>query len=112
MTPFEHQRHKPRTPLSRPREHGDLQHIELCAEAPLIEITMRADGFLYKMVRNIVRAVVKVGEDRTSLAQLKQIIAAKNRTAAPGSAPASGLYLEAVGYDEAGKIESGTFPLP
>ena len=37
-----------------------LQHIELSAEAPLIEITMRADGFLYKMVRNIVRAIVKV----------------------------------------------------
>ncbi len=77
-----------------------LQHIELCAEAPLIEITMRADGFLYKMVRNIVRAIVKVGEGRTSLAQLNRIIAAQDRNAAPGTAPASGLYLEAVAYDE------------
>lgn len=78
-----------------------LQYIELSAAAPLIEITMRADGFLYKMVRNIVRAIVKVGEGRTSLAQLKQIIAARDRSAAPGTAPASGLYLEAVAYDEA-----------
>jgi tRNA pseudouridine38-40 synthase len=77
-----------------------LQHIELRAEAPLLEITMRADGFLYKMVRNIVRAIVKVGEGRTSLAQLNQIIAAKDRSAAPGTAPASGLYLEAVAYDD------------
>lgn len=77
-----------------------LQHIELSAEAPLIEITMRADGFLYKMVRNIVRAIVKVGEGRTSLVQLNQIIAAKDRSAAPGTAPASGLYLEAVAYDD------------
>ncbi len=78
-----------------------LQHIELQAEAPQIDIIMRADGFLYKMVRNIVRAIVKVGEGRTSLAQLKQIVAAKDRSAAPGTAPASGLYLEAVAYDEA-----------
>ena len=61
---------------------------------------MRADGFLYKMVRNIVRAIVKVGEGRTSLAQLNRIIAAQDRNAAPGAAPASGLYLEAVAYDE------------
>ncbi len=76
-----------------------LQHIELRAEAPLIEITMRADGFLYKMVRNIVRAIVKVGEGPISLSQLSQIIDTKNRSAAPGTAPASGLYLEAVAYD-------------
>ncbi len=87
-----------------------LQHIELRAEVPLIEITMRADGFLYKMVRNIVRAIVKVGEGRTSLAQLKQIIAAQDRSSAPGSAPASGLYLEAVAYDEAPL--NATAPLP
>ncbi len=78
-----------------------LQHIELRAEAPLIEIIMRADGFLYKIVRNIVRAIIKVGEGRTSLAQLNQIIAAKDRRTAPGTAPASGLYLETVVYDEA-----------
>lgn len=78
-----------------------LQHIELRADAPLIEITMQADGFLYKMVRNIIRAIVKVGEGRTSLMQLHQIIAAKDRRAAPGTAPASGLYLETVAYDEA-----------
>ncbi len=77
-----------------------LQHIALRAEAPVIEITMSADGFLYKMVRNIVRAIVKVGEGRTSLSQLKQIVAAKDRRAAPGTAPASGLYLEAVTYDD------------
>jgi tRNA U38,U39,U40 pseudouridine synthase TruA len=33
--------------------------------------------------------------------QLHQIIAAKDRRAAPGTAPASGLYLETVAYDEA-----------
>jgi tRNA pseudouridine38-40 synthase len=59
-----------------------------------------ADGFLYKMVRNIVRALVKVGESKTSVEDLPRIIKAKNRQAAPGTAPASGLYLDAVFYDK------------
>jgi len=59
-----------------------------------------ADGFLYKMVRNIVRALVKVGEGRTSIEDLSRIIKAKDRKAAPGTAPASGLYLDAVFYDK------------
>jgi tRNA pseudouridine38-40 synthase len=76
-----------------------IKHIELNDEAPIIEIIICADGFLYKMVRNIVRAIVKVGEGRTDLSQLKEIIAAKDRRAAPGTAPASGLFLEAVYFD-------------
>lgn len=77
-----------------------LKYIDLRADAPMIEITMRADGFLYKMVRNIIRAIVKVGEGRTNLSQLGDIIMAQDRHAAPGTAPASGLYLEAVDYAE------------
>lgn len=63
-----------------------------------IEISIRADGFLWKMVRNLVRAIVKVGEGRTPVAKLQQILAAKDRLAAPGTAPASGLYLDSVEY--------------
>ena len=35
--------------------------IDLAADGPRVTITLEADGFLYKMVRNVVRAVVKVG---------------------------------------------------
>lgn len=59
-----------------------------------------ADGFLYKMVRNIVRAVVKVGEGRTKAKDIPKIIEAKSRKAAPGTAPASGLYLDTVFYNK------------
>ena len=50
------------------------------------------------MVRNIVRALVKVGEGRYNRDDLVRILAAKDRQAAPGTAPASGLYLERVFY--------------
>ncbi len=67
-------------------------------EPARIDIAFRADGFLWKMVRNIVRAIVKVGEGRATVAQLTEILAARDRGAAPGTAPASGLYLDNVEY--------------
>jgi tRNA pseudouridine38-40 synthase len=70
----------------------------LSHELPTITFDICANGFLYKMVRNIVRALVKVGEGRYSREDLVKIIAARDRQAAPGTAPASGLYLEQVFY--------------
>ncbi len=72
----------------------------LMHELPTITFEILADGFLYKMVRNIVRAIVKVGEGRYTRDDLCRILDAKNRRAAPGTAPASGLYLERVFYAE------------
>ena len=66
----------------------------------LITFDIYANGFLYKMVRNIVRAIVKVGEGRYDRDDLLRIIKAKDRKAAPGTAPASGLYLEQVFYSQ------------
>ncbi len=63
-----------------------------------VEILFRADGFLWKMVRNLVRAIVKVGEGRSTPADLTAILAKRDRSAAPGTAPASGLYLDSVEY--------------
>ncbi len=69
-------------------------------DLPLITFDIYANGFLYKMVRNIVRAIVKVGEGRYSHDDLHCILAAKERKASPGTAPASGLYLEKVYYSK------------
>jgi len=76
----------------------EITEFALEHEPPAIELWIRADGFLYKMVRNIVRAIVKVGEGRYTVADLRRILAARDRKAAPGTAPASGLYLERVDY--------------
>lgn len=69
-------------------------------DLPFIIIDICADGFLYKMVRNIVRAIVKVGEGRYTADDVRAILKAKDRKAAPGTAPASGLYLERVFYSQ------------
>jgi tRNA pseudouridine38-40 synthase len=72
----------------------------LTHEQPEIIFDICANGFLYKMVRNIVRALVKVGEGRYTREDLVRILEAKDRQAAPGTAPASGLYLERVFYSQ------------
>ena len=64
----------------------------------LLELSFDGDGFLYRMVRNLVGALVKVGHGRLSLADLKKILAARSRSTAPPTAPAEGLYLLKVRY--------------
>ncbi len=80
----------------------NMTSVELVHEAEAIAITMRADSFLYKMVRNVVRTIVKAGEGRFEPETIPALLAARDRKAAPGTAPASGLYLEAVHYTESG----------
>ena len=76
-----------------------VHSLVLRADGDSLHFSIIADGFLYKMVRNIVRTLVRVGEGKTPVSSLPKIITAKSRTAAPGTAPASGLYLDTVFYD-------------
>ena len=77
-----------------------VHSLTLTEEDSLLCFSIIADGFLYKMVRNIIRALVKVGEGRLNLDDIPRIIEAKSRKAAPGTAPASGIYLNTVFYDK------------
>jgi tRNA pseudouridine38-40 synthase len=78
-----------------------IYSLVLRMDEPLLDFSIIGNSFLYKMVRNIIRAIVKVGERRTSLEELSHIIEARTRQASPGTAPASGLYLDSVFYDQA-----------
>ena len=89
------------TNYSRKSTTRHLLSVRLTRHDPLLVMHFEADGFLYKMVRNLVRAIVKVGEGRWSPVKLQQALAARDRKAAPGTAPASGLFLESVQYESA-----------
>lgn len=78
----------------------NVTRFSLEVDRPRLVFTIEADGFLYKMVRNLVRAVVKVGEGRWNAERLAEILDARDRHAAPGTAPASGLCLDEVFYDD------------
>ena len=64
----------------------------------LLTITVAATGFLYKMVRSIAGALVKVGAGRLTVAQLRELLAGQRRTALVETAPAHGLFLWRVRY--------------
>ncbi|MBW2689906.1 MAG: tRNA pseudouridine(38-40) synthase TruA [Deltaproteobacteria bacterium] len=89
-----------RTNFKQKSTRRTVTEAVLTHELPMITFDICADGFLYKMVRNIVRAIVKVGEGRYTREDIGRILEAKDRKAAPGTAPASGLYLEQVFYSQ------------
>lgn len=61
-------------------------------------MTIRADGFLYNMVRIIAGTLAKVSYGAIDGDSLPEIIASRDRTRAGQTAPACGLYLCDVGY--------------
>lgn len=67
-----------------------------------IEIT--GDGFLYNMVRIIVGTLVEVGQGKRSPESLKETIASADRQRAGHTAPAEGLYLLEIYYEEIEKV--------
>lgn len=61
-------------------------------------LTVRANGFLYHMVRIIAGTLAAVGTGKTAPEQLRDMIDSKDRRCAGITAPAYGLYLNRVFY--------------
>jgi tRNA pseudouridine38-40 synthase len=60
--------------------------------------TIRGNGFLHHMVRNLVGTFLLIGKGTLSSADLRLILEARDRSRAGPTAPASGLYLVSVEY--------------
>ena len=65
-----------------------------------ILIRIRADGFLYNMVRIIAGTIVDVGLGKIDAKSIPEIIESKERTKAGKTLPPHGLYLVSVNYEE------------
>jgi tRNA pseudouridine38-40 synthase len=63
-----------------------------------LRLEIEADGFLYKMVRNITGTLLDVAKGKLSPDSINQIIASKDRKKAGKAAPAHGLFLYKVDY--------------
>jgi tRNA pseudouridine38-40 synthase len=66
----------------------------------LLVYRVRGNGFLHHMVRNLVGTMVDVGRGRLKAEDIPRILAARARAAAGPTAPAQGLFLHSVEYDE------------
>ncbi len=75
----------------------------LFSDAALLAIEVEADGFLKQMVRNIVGALVAVGQGKFSPEALPALLEARDRRLLPSAtAPAQGLTLHQVFYGGVG----------
>lgn len=89
-----------------------IDFIRVYRNKGLIIVDIRANAFLYHMVRNIVGALITVGRGKYPPEWLAALLAEKNRNKAPATAIAKGLYLVEVGYQTVYNIPVGGESLP
>ncbi|MDP6380523.1 MAG: tRNA pseudouridine(38-40) synthase TruA [Phycisphaerae bacterium] len=75
-----------------------LFRLDIRQEGNEVTFDIDGDGFLYRMVRNIVGTLVEVGRGHWSREHVEQAMEARDRTAAGPTAPPQGLCLMRVWY--------------
>ncbi len=78
----------------------EIHELELEAHNDYVIIKVRANAFLYHMVRNIAGVLMAIGLGKHDVDWTREVLAKRNRAAAGVTAPASGLYLVNVEYPE------------
>ncbi len=88
-----------------------IEKIKVERFGRLLRIQVKADGFLYHMVRNIVGCLVYIGTGARPVEWMQEVLEARNRNFAAPTFYPSGLYLTGVGYPEKfGLPEKGQSP--
>ena len=75
-----------------------LTRCDIRRRGALLTWIIEGDGFLYKMCRGIVGTLVQLGRGKFGQAELRRMLAAKDRRVAGMTAPAHGLVLWKVLY--------------
>jgi tRNA pseudouridine38-40 synthase len=76
----------------------NLKRLDLVNEEGGVRLEFEGDGFLYKMVRNIVGTLLEVAKGKLSVSDIEKIFQAKDRRRAGMAAPPQGLFLVEVYY--------------
>lgn len=85
-----------------------LHELKIEQRGDYIKIDICANAFLHHMVRNIVGALLLVGEGKQEANWVAEVLAAKDRNQAHITAPAAGLYLVHVEYPQQFAISHAT----
>ena len=75
-----------------------IRRLDIKKKGAYIVLTIEANGFLYKMVRNIVGTLLGVGSGRFPAGSVKKMLKSRDRRVAGVAAPPQGLCLEEVVY--------------
>ena len=77
-----------------------ISQSEVVEDGPFLEYHVLGNGFLRHMVRTMVGTLIDVGQGRRPPDAIAEILACRDRRAAGPCAPAPGLVLERVIYEE------------
>ena len=75
-----------------------IEHVHVSRAGDNVQVEIRANGFLYHMVRNIVGSLVRVGAGGAEPVWMAELLAARDRRLGAPTAPPQGLYLAHVHY--------------
>tara|TARA_R110000787_G_scaffold226512_3_gene334264 strand:+ start:26422 stop:27165 length:744 start_codon:yes stop_codon:yes gene_type:complete len=77
-----------------------LDRLDVMRASEEVHVIVEARSFLHHQVRNIVGTLILVGEGKWQQRDVVEALNAHDRCAGGPTAPASGLYLTHVGYDD------------
>jgi tRNA pseudouridine38-40 synthase len=76
-----------------------IKRLDVIEEGNTLRLEFEGNGFLYKMVRNIVGTLLEIATGKMKIDELAALFAAKDRRNAPAAAAAHGLFLVKVDYE-------------
>ncbi|MDH5355030.1 MAG: tRNA pseudouridine(38-40) synthase TruA [Gammaproteobacteria bacterium] len=82
----------------------NVHEISISRQGELIYLDIKANAFLYHMVRNLAGSLMAVGKGEQSNEWFAEILASKDRNLADVTAPAAGLYLLRAYYPDQYKL--------
>jgi tRNA pseudouridine38-40 synthase len=90
----------------------NVSHIKVDRSGDFVMLDIKANAFLLHMVRNIVGALLEVGEGRREADWIKHLLKQKDRREGGITAPPEGLYLREVEYPDKHELPAAPWVLP
>ncbi len=84
--------------------HRKVHEISVSREGEIVYLDIRANAFLYHMVRNIAGSLITVGKGEQDITWFARVFKARDRNLADVTAPAAGLYFLQALYEEQYKL--------
>jgi tRNA pseudouridine38-40 synthase len=75
-----------------------LHQLDIQERGPFLVFTLKANAFLHHMVRNLMGALLQIGQGRERVDWLTSLLAARDRRLAAPTFSPDGLYLAAIDY--------------
>jgi len=85
----------------------NVHEISVARQGDMVILDVKANAFLYHMVRNIAGSLMAVGRGEQELDWIARLLATGNRNLAAPTAPAAGLYFLYADYEPQYKLPAG-----